>query len=188
VSADRKVVRRFLPRPVKITLKHVLVMMMLLAPRALVWGASDDQITWLNKLEADFGNGLEVDNATSLQVLIEDSSEEEKKIGLTGERIEARVNQSLRKAGITPVNANPAGPNDEYLYANVTAIGSGSYSVSIFFKRRVLYRSRGKWFTEIGSTWNRGSAGYADDKDYILNRVAEHVEVFCNEFLKANGK
>ena len=48
-------------------------------------------------------NGLEADNTTRLQVLIEILSEEEKKIGLTRERIEARVNQSLRKAGITPV-------------------------------------------------------------------------------------
>ena len=68
-------------------------------------------------------------------------------------------------------------------------MGSGSYSISIDFKRRVFYRSRGKWFITIGSTWAGGSAGYAaGGKDYILNGIAEHVEVFCNEFLKANGK
>ena len=80
-------------------LKHVLVMM-LLAPRALVWGASD---------EATWGNGLEVDNTTPLAVLIENVSEEEEKIGLTSERIEARVNQSLRKGGITPASERRSG-------------------------------------------------------------------------------
>ena len=75
-------------------LKHVLVMM-LLASRALVWGASDEATTSLT--------GLEADSTTSLNVMIEVLSKEAEKIGLTSERIEARVNQSLRKAGITPV-------------------------------------------------------------------------------------
>ena len=56
----------------KIMLKHVLVMM-LLAPRALVWGASKPPTS---------GNGLEVDSTTPLNVIIEEVSEEEKKIGL----------------------------------------------------------------------------------------------------------
>ena len=68
-------------------LKHLLVTM-LLAPTALVWGAFD---------EATWGNGLEADSTTSLNVMIEVLSEAAKKIGLTSERIEARVNQSLRR-------------------------------------------------------------------------------------------
>ena len=94
---------RFSAQPIRstvnITLKHF-VALLLLAPRALVWGASD---------EATSGNGLEADSTTSLNVLVELLSEEEKKIGLTSERIEARVNQSLRKAGITPVPLGPKG-------------------------------------------------------------------------------
>ena len=100
-----------------------------------------------------WSNGLEADNATSLNVLIEESSEAEKKIGLTSERIEARVNQSLRKAGITPVSAQAG--DYLYLYVNVTVLASGSYSISISFQRPVLYHSGGKWFTKIGSTWQR---------------------------------
>jgi hypothetical protein len=58
-------------------LKHVLVML-LLAPRALVWGASD---------EATPGNGLEADNPTQLVVVVEEMSEEARNIGLTRQRI-----------------------------------------------------------------------------------------------------
>jgi hypothetical protein len=154
--------------------------MMLLAPRAFVWGAFD---------EATWGNGLEADSTTSLKVLIEEMSEEAKNIGLTRERIEARVNQSLRKAGITPVSAQA----DDYLYVNVNTLDS-SFSISISFERRIFYRSGGKWFTTIGSTWHRSGTGIAQvaraarGADYILDRIAEYVEVFCNEFLKANGK
>ena len=72
--------------------------MILLAPRALVWGASDES-TW--------GNGLEADTTARLEVLIEDVSEATKQIGLTPQVIEVRVNQSLRKAGITPVTPRP---------------------------------------------------------------------------------
>ena len=101
-------VKAFSTRPVKITLKHVLVMI-LLTPTAFVWSAFD---------EATRKNGLEVDNTTSLDVLIEAVPEAAKNIGLTRERIEARVNQSLRKAGITPVSAQSK-MNENYLYVSV---------------------------------------------------------------------
>ena len=157
-------------------LKHFLVIM-LLAPRAFVWGASD---------EATWGNGLEVDNTTQLKVLIEYMTEEQEKIGLARERIEARVNQSLRKAGITPVSAPPG--TGDYLYVNVNALDS-SFTISIAFERGIFYRSGGKWFTTIAITWRNGGTGIAhSNPDYILDRIAQNVEVFCNEFLKANGK
>ena len=158
-------------------LRHVLVIM-LLAPKALVWSASD---------ETPWGTGLEVDNTTQLKVFIQEMSEAGNEIGLTSERIEARVNQSLRKAGITPVSA--AAGTEEYLYVNVNALASGSYTITIFFDRRVFYRTNGKPFTSIGTTWRRRVTGIAHGgADYILDRIAENVEVFCNEFLKANGK
>lgn len=118
-------------------LKHVLLMM-LLAPRALVWGASD---------EATRGNGLEPNNTTHLAVLIEEVSEAAKNTGLTCERIEARVNQSLRKAEITPVSAH-ARPNEDYLYVNVNTLDS-SFTINISFVRQVFYGSGDKWFTTL---------------------------------------
>jgi hypothetical protein len=161
---------------VKITLKHVLVMMLLM-PKPLVWGASE--VTW--------GNGLETDNTTQLQVLIEEITEAGRKIGLTGERIEARVNQSLRKAGITPVSLE-TGLSGGRLYVNVNVMANGSFGISIEFSRQVFYRSGDKWLTKSGYTWNQGMVGYGPSRDFILDGVAEIVEVFCNEFLKANGK
>jgi hypothetical protein len=160
--------------------------MILLVRRALLGDVSD---------EATAFNGLETGSTTRLQVLIERLSEDENKIGLTRERVEARVNQSLRKAGITPI---PLRPEEgfkvseelglDHLYVNINATDSGSYSLSIEFQRRVFYQCRGQWFTRIGTTWNRGGVGMAGDADYILGRIADNVEVFCNEFLKANGK
>src|SRR5262245_584519 len=158
--------------------KHVLVMM-LLAPSAFVLGATSDEATW--------SNGLEANNTTRLRVVIEVLSKEAKKIGLSQKRIEAGVNQSLRKAGITPVSAPPG--TGDYLYVNVNVIASGSFAINISFHRQVFYRSGRKWFTTEASTWRRGGVGIAHgDADYILDGIARHVEVFCNEFLKANGK
>ena len=167
-------------------LKHVLVMMMLLAPRAFVWGA-----TWVEldeaSVEATWGNGLEADTTARLEVLIEDVSEAAKQIGLTPQLIEVRVNQSLRKAGITPVSPE-TGLRGGRLYVSVTVIANGSFDILIAFSRQVFYRSGDKWLTKSGYTWDRGMVGHASDRDFILNRVSEMVEVFCNEFLKANGK
>jgi hypothetical protein len=118
-------------------LKHVLVMI-LLAPAALLADAS----------EATRGNGLEADSTTSLNVLIEMLPAEAEKIRLTRERIQARVNQSLRKAGITPVPIGPEGGfrvsggglPEHNLYVNVSVI-KGSFTISIEFHRLVLIRA-----------------------------------------------
>ena len=115
-------------------------------------------------------------------------SEAAKKIGLTRERIEARVNQSLRKAGITPVSAQPA-LHEDYLYVSVNVVANGSFTISIYFERRVFYRSGGKWFTKIGSTWREAAQeSLTATRITYSTRIAEYVELFCNEFLKANGK
>jgi hypothetical protein len=147
---------------VKITLKHVLVMI-LLAPRALVWGASDES-TW--------GNGLEADTTARLEVLIEDVSEATKQIGLTPQVIEVRVNQSLRKAGITPVSPE-TGLGGGMLYVNLNVIANGSFDILIAFSRPVYYRSGDKWLTKLGYTWIRGMVGYASGRAFILNHCQE---------------
>ena len=167
----------------KVMLKHVLVMM-LLAP-TVVWGQGFVK----DLVEATPGNGLEVDSTTSLKVLIEEMSEEAKNIGLTYERIEARVNQSLRKAGITPESKpfEVSGRNGA-VYLNVAFVAKDCFRISLFFARPVFYRKGDKWFTNIGNTWHSGKTGIAHGPDYILDGIAEMVEVFCNEFLKANGK
>lgn len=74
------------------------------------------------------------------------------------------------------------------LYVNIN-VTSGCFTISIEFQRSVFYHSRGKWFTGLGTTWSTGGTGISHgDADYILERLAQDVEVFCNEFLKANGK
>ena len=71
---------------------------------------------------------------------------------------------------------------------NVNVVDSGSFTIAIFFQRPVFYRKGDKWFVNLATTWNRGGTGIAHGADYILDRIAQDVEVFCNEFLKANGK
>jgi hypothetical protein len=154
----------FSTRPVKVMLKHFVVLL-LLAPGALVWGALDEAFVeaTFNELEADSTrslNGLEADSTTSLNVMIELLSKEEEKIGLTSERIEARVNQSLRKAGITPVSGG--GLREDNLYVNVNVSASGCFAISIEFNRPVFYHSRGKWFTMTArTTWSSSGTGIA---------------------------
>ena len=77
----------------------------------------------------------------------------------------------------------------EYLYVKVNVFAGGRFAINISFERRIFYQSGGEWFTTVGTTWDRGGVGISGGSgDYILDRIAEHVEVFCNEFLKANGK
>ena len=72
---------------------------------------------------------------------------------------------------------------------NVNVAARDGFTISTEFRRSVFYRSHGKWFSRIGSTWSNGATGIAHgNADYILDRLADYVEVFCNEFLKANGK
>jgi hypothetical protein len=159
-------------------LKHVLVMM-LLAPRALVWGASD---------EATWGKGLEVDSTTSLPVLIEELSEEAKN------RTQPRTNrgscQSIAPKGLDNSGEQLTGGEHEgYLLVRINVFAGGRFATSISFQRWVFYLVGGKVFKIIGSTWMDSGTGISGGSvNYILDRIAEHVEVFCNEFLKANGK
>src|SRR6476659_8835085 len=98
--------------------------MILLTPTAFVWGAFDEAFANLLAETTLEATGLEVDNSTQLKVLVEHVSEDAKKMGLTSEGIEARVNQSLRKAGITPVNNSIP-----WLYVNVIVIPNGSFTI-----------------------------------------------------------
>ena len=96
-------------------LKHVLVMM-LLAPRAFVWGASD---------EATWGKGLEVDSTTSLPVLIEELSEEAKN------RTQPRTNrgscQSIAPKGLDNSGEQLTGGEHEgYLLVRINVFAGGS--------------------------------------------------------------
>jgi hypothetical protein len=116
-------------------------------------------------------------------------SEDAEKIGVTRDRIEARVNQLLRKSGITPVVPDPVafGSSSGELYVNVSVNGTAFY-MSMSFVRRVFYNIADKWFTYIGNIWHNGRIGYSRGADYILDEVGGQTERFCNEFLKANGK
>ena len=104
------------------------------------------------------------------------------------EKLDDLDRSCLPKPNLTPVSA----PADDYLHVAVTTKAS-CFTISISFERRVFYRSGGKWLTTIGRTWDRSVTGIAEARaaiavDYILDGIAQYVEVFCNEFLKANGK
>jgi hypothetical protein len=114
--------------------------------------------------------------------------ERKKEIGLTHEQIEARINQSLRKAGITPAATNKK-TTECAVYVNVNVTGD-SFTIDVSFMRPVYYRSGDKCFRTTAITWTRGGTGYTrrKDKDYVLDAITENVEAFANEFLKANKK
>jgi hypothetical protein len=75
-----------------------------------------------------------------------------------------------------------------FLGVKVNVFADGRFAIDISIQRQVFYLSGGKWLTIRGITWGDGGVGIAHDADYILGGIAQDVEVFCNEFLKANGK
>jgi hypothetical protein len=161
------------------TFRYVLMLLLFLTPGAFVWGSPETMP------EAISGNGLEAIRTTPLDVLVEDVSDDAKKIGLSKEGIEACVNRTLRQAGITP-----GGPRDfaGAIFVNINVVGD-SFTISISFKRPVFYSRGDKWFRTVGATWDQSVTGtHGRDGRYILDNIANQLEVFCNEFLKANGK
>lgn len=128
--------------------------------------------------------GLESDSI-SIPVVVENLDDEAQKIGLSKDRIEARVNDVLRKNGLKPAE-NITGP---FLSVRVSINGSASY-IQLQFQRGVVYSGGNKEWMIHAVTWERGIIGRlgSSGATEVLNGISELSEVFANAFLKANGK
>lgn len=133
------------------------------------------------------GSGLEVESPTLMPVLIEELSEDAAKLGLTRDRVEARVNSTLRKNGLRPVEALGS-EHDYYYYVQVSIVGR-SVAINVGFHRVVMYGIADNLRTANAATWNRGmSGGLSSSVARVLDDVADMTEMFVDAFLKANRK
>jgi hypothetical protein len=132
--------------------------------------------------------GLEVANPSSVRVLIEDVTDDGKKLGLSEDIIEARVNAVLRRNGLKPVEAT----NHCYYVVHVTVYGI-YFATNVSFIREVTFNDGIGERSKLAKTWDRGSFGTIGTNpsgkvNQILDGVSSLTEVFANEFLKANRK
>jgi hypothetical protein len=137
--------------------------------------------------------GLEVSDASSVGVGIENLDDDTKKIGLSKDMIEARVNAVLRKNGLKPFDAMSK-PTAPFYCVQVSVVGIFS-AINASFGRRVTFNDGIRESNALADTWKRGIRGSADIGadpskivDSSLDEVSKLTEVFANEFLKANRK
>ena len=132
--------------------------------------------------------GLEVADYKTVPVLIEFPNQQAQNMGLTRDRISARVNLELRKHGLKGIDAEENKARDHYLYVVVHVAGAG-FAIDLAFCRRITFVSSGTLYSANGKTWSRLTAGPAErGTDYILGTLPPVLELFVSDYLKANDK
>jgi len=132
--------------------------------------------------------GLEVPSTEKLGVIVDLQKNKPSSLSITAEKIEAKVNQVLRKGGIVPISPKNPEADGHVLIVRVQTIGS-AFSINLEMGRYVFYRVANRSLEIFSSTWRRSNIGTSgNDSKYILDTVEEVMELFTNEFLKANGK
>ena len=133
-----------------------------------------------------FDSGLEIESHKRMYVVIEELVDGDRQAGLTKELIRAKVELQLRRNGINP-NAKPEN-NDGYLNVNVNVVRN-AYHFDVRFKRIVMYSSEGRRYETVASVWEKsGNGTFARDPLFILQHLADGLDVFINAYLKANQK
>jgi hypothetical protein len=131
--------------------------------------------------------GLEVSDASSVPVIIQELTGDAKERGLTRETIEARVNEVLRKNGLKPTDGLKDFQHD-YNYDLTVSTKEAAVRIDTAFQRIVTYSDGITSHTIVAKTWNRGLTAVGLSTTEILDNISEATEVFANEFLKANRK
>lgn len=139
-----------------------------------------------NTYARGWATGLETEEHKNMNVVIEGLSYAYQKAGLSKKMIRAKVELQLRKNGINP---NPIPKyRDGLLYVNVNIAGV-AYNVDVEFKRKVTYSSRNRSYEAIASVWETGGTGtYGQDSSIILKNLSNLIDMFINDYLKANQK
>ena len=134
-------------------------------------------------------NGLETDDYKRVGVLIEDDKEA-LTIGLTEDRIRTRVELRLRSVGLRPEKSDPTTLRP-FLYVNIDVMGSGThvFSISLEYTRIVTFSVHGQQFQYVGKVWSESGSGvYRADAEVIWKGLDQTVDLFLDEYLKANQK
>jgi hypothetical protein len=132
-------------------------------------------------------SGLEVENYRELEYLIENLSDGAKKLRLTENRLQNKVELRLRQAGIKPSDGSQSFSANPYLYVQAN-IGGRGFNVSVQFKRWMSYQVGGRTFKKFAATWDTGVTGTTNDADYVVGALDDALDIFLNAYLKANQK
>jgi len=131
-------------------------------------------------------SGLETANYKSVAVLVEELSADARRIGLTRDRIQTRVELRLRSAGLTP--GKGSSKNAAYLYVRVK-LGGSAYSAAVEYKRQVVFITGNRRYVYTATTWESANIGtHARSVVYIMNGLDKLLDEFSNAYLKANQK
>lgn len=132
------------------------------------------------------GSGVEVTDPGKLEYIVEEVSEDGRRLGITKERIRQKVEKHLRAAGITPLDGETTGTVEPFVYVRVVVGGSG-FNIRVEFSRPVLYAVNGQVLQTFGVMWSKSITGYSTDGAYVIGAVDGPIERFIDEFLKANS-
>ncbi len=131
-------------------------------------------------------SGLETANYKYVVVVIERLSADAGRLGLTEDRIQARVELRLRSAGLTP--GNDFSKNETSLYVNVN-VGGSAYSAAVEYKRKMVFITGNRRYRYLATTWESTSIGtHARSRVYIMNALDQNLDKFLSAYLKANHK
>jgi len=133
------------------------------------------------------GSGLEVESHKRLNVVIEGLDDGDRQAGLTEELIRAKVELQLRQNGISPT-AKLDTQKAWYLYVRVDTVRK-AFCIDVQFTRLVTYSSEGRMYESLAGVWDKSITGvFAADSSFILQQVANGLDLFINDYLKANQK
>lgn len=145
-------------------------------------------VNLVNALEE--GTGLEVEEP-KIWVGIEVEIPTDNNTGITKELIRSKVETKLRQNDIKVLN-NLNSELDYYLGVSIRTLtgdlnNGTAYNIKIEMRRNVIYKSNNVSFINYGSSvWSREALGVGE-KENIINMTENGLDIFINEFYRANN-
>jgi len=137
-----------------------------------------------------WGSADVLKSVPGIKVLVIDVPRGATDIGLTTERLQTVTELKLRESGIKILsqdewNKTPGGPT---LVIAVNIVGVGC-SIDVSFREIVFVSRQGKAVAIPNSeTWGRSVAGTTHTPEFVVDREKELLDIFCNDWLKANPR
>ena len=115
----------------------------------------------------------------TMDLVVQDLSEDAHSIGLSVERITNSVESRLRSAKLFSSKQQR-----QYLYININVVGK-AFNISVEFKKRVFGPRSG--LSNYAITWDRGSAGtHGQNASFIISGLSEHIDELIVDYLQVN--
>ena len=141
-----------------------------------------------NSKAAELGTGLEVESP-KLWVYIYELSKDAKKFGLNKQLIRSKIELPLRQNDIEVLKEF----SFSYPYAlnvGIKFLGneySGAFTIDLRFERIASYSSGDTTYEKYLISHIQSRTGTATDKNFIMDTLEDQIDIFINEFHKANN-